>query len=325
MADALRLRLARHRLRASAAASPRCGCARRATASACSSAGGASPTTSCRSSTWDLRRYFWAPRLGHAAASSGSRSSRTSRSSSGAGVGGGSLGYANTLYRAPHALLRRRAVGRRSNDWEARARAALRRGRADARRRRRTTTTTPPTSCCASTASEIGAGDDLRQDARRRLLRRAGRDRPRPVLRRRGAGPHRLHRAAGAAWSAARTAPRTRSSRTTCGSPSARGAQVTPERTVDRHPPARRAPTAPTATRSRPSAPARGCARDRAASPRARRRRRRRRARHEPAARSAAGSTARCRSVSDRLGELRAHQLRGDPRRHAARRTTPTT
>jgi cholesterol oxidase len=51
------------------------------------------------SSTWDVRRYFWAPRLGmrgifrlsifkHVAIVSG------------AGVGGGSLGYANTLYRA---------------------------------------------------------------------------------------------------------------------------------------------------------------------------------------------------------------------------------
>ncbi len=50
-------------------------------------------------STWDVRRYFWAPRLGmrgifrlsifkHVAIVSG------------AGVGGGSLGYANTLYRA---------------------------------------------------------------------------------------------------------------------------------------------------------------------------------------------------------------------------------
>ncbi|HEX5619730.1 MAG TPA: GMC family oxidoreductase [Solirubrobacteraceae bacterium] len=50
-------------------------------------------------STWDVRRYFWAPRLGmrgifrmstfkHVAIVSGS------------GVGGGSLGYANTLYRA---------------------------------------------------------------------------------------------------------------------------------------------------------------------------------------------------------------------------------
>jgi cholesterol oxidase len=51
-------------------------------------------------STWDLRRYFWAPYLGmhgilrlttfrHVAVVTGS------------GVGGGSLGYANTLYRAP--------------------------------------------------------------------------------------------------------------------------------------------------------------------------------------------------------------------------------
>jgi cholesterol oxidase len=51
-------------------------------------------------STWDLRRYFWAPKVGfrgifrltifrHVTVVSGS------------GVGGGSLGYANTLYRAP--------------------------------------------------------------------------------------------------------------------------------------------------------------------------------------------------------------------------------
>jgi cholesterol oxidase len=51
-------------------------------------------------STWDLRRYFWAPRLGM----QGILRLTTFRDVavlSGAGVGGGSLGYANTLYRAP--------------------------------------------------------------------------------------------------------------------------------------------------------------------------------------------------------------------------------
>lgn len=51
-------------------------------------------------STWDLRRYFWAPRLGMR----GILRLTTFRDVavlSGAGVGGGSLGYANTLYRAP--------------------------------------------------------------------------------------------------------------------------------------------------------------------------------------------------------------------------------
>jgi cholesterol oxidase len=51
-------------------------------------------------STWDVRRYFWAPRLGM----HGILRLTTFRDVavlSGAGVGGGSLGYANTLYRAP--------------------------------------------------------------------------------------------------------------------------------------------------------------------------------------------------------------------------------
>ena len=51
-------------------------------------------------STWDIRRYFFAPRLGlHGIF----RLSifKDVAIASGSGVGGGSLGYANTLYRAP--------------------------------------------------------------------------------------------------------------------------------------------------------------------------------------------------------------------------------
>ena len=50
-------------------------------------------------STWDLRRYFWAPRLGLRGIFRLTIFKDVSIVS-GAGVGGGSLGYANTLYRA---------------------------------------------------------------------------------------------------------------------------------------------------------------------------------------------------------------------------------
>src|ERR687894_1389005 len=50
-------------------------------------------------STWDLRRYFFAPRLGLHGIFRLSLFKDVSIVS-GAGVGGGSLGYANTLYRA---------------------------------------------------------------------------------------------------------------------------------------------------------------------------------------------------------------------------------
>jgi cholesterol oxidase len=56
-------------------------------------------------STWDLKRYFWAPRIGMR----GIFRLTVFRDVvvvSGAGVGGGSLGYANTLYRAPDRFYR---------------------------------------------------------------------------------------------------------------------------------------------------------------------------------------------------------------------------
>jgi cholesterol oxidase len=51
-------------------------------------------------STWDLRRYFWAPKLGFKGIFR-LTIFRDVAIASGSGVGGGSLGYANTLYRAP--------------------------------------------------------------------------------------------------------------------------------------------------------------------------------------------------------------------------------
>jgi cholesterol oxidase len=50
-------------------------------------------------STWNLRRYFWAPRLGMRGIFRLS-TFKDVAIVSGSGVGGGSLGYANTLYRA---------------------------------------------------------------------------------------------------------------------------------------------------------------------------------------------------------------------------------
>ena len=110
---------------------------------------------------------------------------------SGSGVGGGSLGYANTLYRARPAFFKRPPVGR-ARRLGARAGAALRHGRADARRGR-----VRGHRPGRQAAAGIRRGDrrrrDLHQHPGRRLLRQArGRGR-RPVLRRRGAGPHRLH------------------------------------------------------------------------------------------------------------------------------------
>ena len=51
-------------------------------------------------STWDLRRYWWIPRLGMKGIFR-MTVFRDVAIASGSGVGGGSLGYANTLYRAP--------------------------------------------------------------------------------------------------------------------------------------------------------------------------------------------------------------------------------
>jgi cholesterol oxidase len=51
-------------------------------------------------STWDLRRYWWAPRLGLKGIFR-LTIFKDVAIASGSGVGGGSLGYANTLYRAP--------------------------------------------------------------------------------------------------------------------------------------------------------------------------------------------------------------------------------
>ena len=86
-------------------------------------------------STWNFRRYYWMPRIGLRG---------IFRMSvfkdvfivSGSGVGGGSLGYANTLYRARPAFFR-------DDQW-----AGLGTGRPPS-----PPTTTPPSECSVSTTT----------------------------------------------------------------------------------------------------------------------------------------------------------------------------
>jgi len=68
-------------------------------------------------STWDLRRYFWAPRVGFKGIFRLSTFKDVSVVS-GCGVGGGSLGYANTLYVPPSAFFQDPQWGD-MQDWEA--------------------------------------------------------------------------------------------------------------------------------------------------------------------------------------------------------------
>jgi cholesterol oxidase len=67
-------------------------------------------------STWDLRRYFWAPRVGLRGIFRLTTFKDVSVVS-GCGVGGGSLGYANTLYVPPSDFFRDAQWGE-LEDWE---------------------------------------------------------------------------------------------------------------------------------------------------------------------------------------------------------------
>ena len=191
MSDGQRLRRRGGRLRASAGRSPRCGWPRRATGCWCSRPAGGSPTTSspARRGTCGAScgRRGWA-----ASASSASTGCPTSRSSPGAGVGGGSLVYANTLYRPDEAFYDD-PQWRDITDWRAELAPAY-----DLASRMLGVTQNP-----TITPSDVAMRDGRRPDGRRAhlradagrgvLRRRAGRHRAGPVLRRRRPGPHRLH------------------------------------------------------------------------------------------------------------------------------------
>ena len=108
-------------------------------------------------STWDLRRYWYAPRLGlngifrltifkDVAIASGS------------GVGGGSLGYANTLYRAPARFYEDPQWARARTTGRPRSRRTTTR-RSGCSASSPTTRTTPPTTTCASTRRRSASAD----------------------------------------------------------------------------------------------------------------------------------------------------------------------
>ena len=189
--DGPRLRLARRRLRLRrqrlGAAAAREGLL----ASACSSAGGGSRTTTSRA-----RRGTCGATSGRrgsgCAGSSGSRSFKDVAIVSGAGVGGGSLGYANTLYRARAALLRGPAVGRAGRLGD-RARAALRRPPSGCSASSPTTRTTRPTTCCASSRARSASRTRTpRRASACSLGGRRGETVPDPYFGGAGPGPHGL-------------------------------------------------------------------------------------------------------------------------------------
>ena len=130
-------------------------------------------------STWDLRRYFWAPRLGLRGIFRLTLFKDVSVVS-GCGVGGGSLGYANTLYVPAHASSSRTRSGRDLDGLGADARPPLRRGAADARRRRVHDSDDPADQLLRELGEHLGVGDTYQQDPRRGLPRRA-RARPSPT------------------------------------------------------------------------------------------------------------------------------------------------
>ena len=143
-------------------------------------------------------------------------------------------------------VLPRPAVGGARRLGE-RASAPLRHRRADARRRR-LRGDDPGGRAAARVRRRDRRRRHLRAHAGRRLLRRArqaGAPTPTSAARARR-GP--AASAAGAAWSAAATAPRTPWSRTTCGSPSAAAPRCCPSDRRSRSAPSA-PPTAPTATR----------------------------------------------------------------------------
>ncbi len=69
-------------------------------------------------STWDVRRYFWAPRLGMRGIFRVS-AFKDLTVVSGSGVGGGSLGYANTLYVPPRRFFDDPQWAALDEDWQA--------------------------------------------------------------------------------------------------------------------------------------------------------------------------------------------------------------
>ncbi len=190
--------------------------------------------------SWDVRRYFWAPRLGCYGVQRIHKLPDVLLLA-GAGVGGGSLNYANTLYVPPKAFFDDPQWGQ-VTDWAAELaphydQAARMLGVVD------NPSKGPVEEIMRAVADEMGVGHTFRLDAGRasssagptRRPAASGGSRVSPCPTRSSAAPGR--RAPGApsaatAWWAAGSAPRTRWSRTTWPSPSRSARPIEPMRTV---------------------------------------------------------------------------------------------
>ena len=202
--------------------------------------------------TWNARRYYWLPRLGLRGIFRMTLF-KDVFVVSGCGVGGGSLGYANTLYRPrPGSAFYRDPQWSELEDWEA----ALEPHYDTAERMLGVTTYEgegPADRLLRDLATEMGVPETYSTTRVGVFFGEPGETVPTPTSAAR-ARRARAASAAAPAWSAAATTPRTRWSRTTCGSPSARACRCC--RSAPSPTSARSArPTARTATRSRATAP----------------------------------------------------------------------
>ena len=162
--------------------------------------------------SWDLRRYLWAPRLGCFGVQRIHRLPDVVLLA-GAGVGGGSLNYANTLYVPPAAFFRD-PQWRDITDWQA----ELAPHYATASRMLGVVTNPcdgPVEQVMRRAADDLGVGDTFRRTPVGVFFGPPGGAGDRPLLRRRRARAHRLHRVRQLHGRLPGRAPRTRWSRTT--------------------------------------------------------------------------------------------------------------
>ena len=209
------------------------------------------------SSTADLKRYFWSPRLGMKGILRLTIFKDVSVVS-GCGVGGGSLGYSVTLYVPTTAFFQDRRWAD-MQDWET----ALAPHYAEARRVLGVVENPhedPADQLLRELGEELGVGDTYRKTPVGIYFGEPGETVPDPFFG--GEGPERTGCVlCGRCMVGCQHGAKNTLVKNYLYLAETRGAQVMPERTVHRHPPARRRPTAATATRSKASARAPGCAR----------------------------------------------------------------
>ena len=145
--------------------------------------------------SWNLRKFLWAPQFGMYGIQR-IHLLRNVMILAGAGVGGGSLNYANTLYVPPEPFFND-PQWQHITDWRAELMPHY-----DQAQRMLGVVTNPTFTdadrIMKEVADDMGVGDTfvrLRSACSSApTARRAGQDGARPVLRRRGPGAHRLHR-----------------------------------------------------------------------------------------------------------------------------------